>query len=216
MCLSNLRVFWWSWLILSFWFFESIKVWTQCLCLLGIHSTTWTTLPAIFILVVLDRVLIFWPGQLALQSFYVKLSAIFWEKTYKPLCSVIDWDKVLWTFCLVWPWTLILPILASHITRIVAMSHWHMIFCLFPDFKRNVFNFYLFCKMLARHLWYIGFFVVWYSHSILSSFKDFYNELMLSSFKEFSCIYWGDFYCLFCLCAVLHVVIRICQTTLYS
>jgi hypothetical protein len=120
----------------------------------------------------------------------------------------------LWTFCLVWSWTLILPILASHTTRIVVMSHWHMTFCLFPDFKRNVFNFYLVCKMLARRLWYVGFFVVRYSHSILSSFRDFYNELMLSSFKEFFCIYWGDFYCLFCLCAVLHVVIRICHTTL--
>jgi hypothetical protein len=40
-----------------------------------------------------------------------------------PPCPAIGWDVVLWMFCPDWPWTAILPISTSWVTRVTVLSH---------------------------------------------------------------------------------------------
>jgi hypothetical protein len=46
-------------------------------------------------------------------------------------------DRVSWTSCPGWPWTVILPISASPVTRTTSVSHWHPAICVF--FNRYIF-----------------------------------------------------------------------------
>jgi hypothetical protein len=100
------------------------------LCLLGRHSTTWTTLKSIFALV------IFW-GRVA---FYAQAgldgdplicaSPYSWGDRHTSACPAIGWDRVSWTFCQDWPQTMILLISASQVD-ITSVSHHTWLFVCF-------------------------------------------------------------------------------------
>jgi hypothetical protein len=47
------------------------------------------------------------------------------------MSSFFCWDEVLWIFCLGWPQTAILPISASQVARISAVSHWNPAYLFF-------------------------------------------------------------------------------------
>jgi hypothetical protein len=107
----------------------------RALCLLGKHSTTWATIPALFVLVIY-LFFMFWPRAVLDCDHVICVSIVAGITDMYHYTQLVCWDErgVLLTFSLGWPWILNLPISACTP---------HLAFCLF-----------LFCLFLSHNVFY--------------------------------------------------------------